>query len=353
MKKLFTLLCIALLAVAAQAAPTVKLYGKAGSYFVNQFYPTQTLQTDADGVIEMKGTALTMGYVYAADEYKLRSVTNRATGEKLAIGADTEGVPRCTINFTSGDGVYEFDVESVPNVKVKQVTFTISATGSNVSLISMISVQTHTTVTPGEEPKEVTVDEGETFQIRSTKEDVYFYSVVVNGKPLQGDGYGTWYYTPEQGDVAVIMTDIPNKKVPVEVTFVGEGCGPEIVKSYTVNGKAIDESVWHPEEGTYEVAMGATVAIELDPTVENLSVTVNGEDVELPAGDKSFDFMTFDEAGYKVVISTEEKGDDNGDDSVEQIGTSGQPEVIYNLQGMKVSNPGKGIFIINGKKVVR
>lgn len=351
-KYLFTLAAICILTFAASAAPTVKLYGTAGSYYVSQFYPTQTLQTDNEGCIEFKGTALTMGYVYASEDYKLVSVTDRATGEAMPLGADSDGKTRCTLSYTGGSGVYEFDVVSVPQASVKQVTFSVSATGQNIGLISMISVQSHTAVTPAADAQEVTVDEGETFQIRSSKEDVYLYSVVVNDEPLQSDGYGTWYYTPRQGDVAVILTDFPNKKVPVKVTLEGENVGVDIVRSFTVNGKTVSSTLWYPEGDTpYTVAMGSTVAIELNSDdYACIAVTLNGEDVPLPAKDKSFDFMTFDEAGYEIVISTVDSKTGIGE--LKQV--DNEDGRIYNMQGIKVGrdNLPAGMYIVNGKLIL-
>jgi hypothetical protein len=32
--------------------------------------------------------------------------------------------------------------------------------------------------------------------------------------------------------------------------------------------------------------------------------------------------------------------------------TDQEPDVYYNLQGQRVGNPGKGIYIKNGKKVI-
>lgn len=349
---ILSLVAICLSSIAASAAPTVKLYGTPGSYYVSQFYPTQTLETDASGCIEFSGTALTMGYVYASEGYKLMSVTNRATGEAMPLGSNTDDVTRCTLSYTSGEGVYEFDVVSIPLAQVKQISFTISATGKNIGLISMISVQSHSEVTPTATAQEVTVDEGETFQIRSTKEDVYLYSVVVNDQPLQSDGYGTWYYTPNDGDVAVIMTDFPSKKVPVSVKFEGDNVGIDIVRSFTVNGKEVSSSIWYPEGDTpYTVAMGSTVAIELNSEdYEYIAVTLNGEDVPLPSGDKNFDFMTFDENGYEIIIST--KGTESGIDEV--VLDRNADDCIYNLQGIKVSgdNLPAGLYILNGKLIL-
>ena len=47
---------------------------------------------------------------------------------------------------------------------------------------------------------------------------------------------------------------------------------------------------------------------------------------------------------------------ENGEDDTTEIDNLGirnhQPEIIYDLQGRRVENPTKGIYIVNGRKVV-
>ena len=45
-------------------------------------------------------------------------------------------------------------------------------------------------------------------------------------------------------------------------------------------------------------------------------------------------------------------GESTGIDEVNRVVES-KEEIIYDLQGRRVKNPSKGIYIINGKKVVR
>ena len=39
--------------------------------------------------------------------------------------------------------------------------------------------------------------------------------------------------------------------------------------------------------------------------------------------------------------------------SIDEINAKNGVDVIYNMQGVRVQNPGKGLYIINGKKVVK
>jgi hypothetical protein len=43
----------------------------------------------------------------------------------------------------------------------------------------------------------------------------------------------------------------------------------------------------------------------------------------------------------------------DGTVGIQSVKATDGKEVIYNLQGVRVNNPGKGIYIINGKKVIK
>ena len=42
-----------------------------------------------------------------------------------------------------------------------------------------------------------------------------------------------------------------------------------------------------------------------------------------------------------------------GTTGIQTVKATDGKEVIYNLQGVRLNNPGKGIYIINGKKVIK
>ena len=41
-----------------------------------------------------------------------------------------------------------------------------------------------------------------------------------------------------------------------------------------------------------------------------------------------------------------------GINNIDNNGVAGEKDVYYNLQGVRVANPGKGVYIKNGKKVL-
>ena len=52
----------------------------------------------------------------------------------------------------------------------------------------------------------------------------------------------------------------------------------------------------------------------------------------------------------KGAYSTPEKGDATGIDTI--VG-QGEKDVFYDLSGRRVANPEKGIYVVNGKKVLK
>lgn len=356
LKFYFTLMAMVLVSMAANAAVTVKLYGAPDSYYVKQMYPTNTLTPDADGFLEFKGMAMTYGTIYAAEGYKLVSVVDRATGEEKNLQLDDNGVLRCYLAYPSGSQTVEFDVTAVKTEEVKTITFTISGEGKDVSKISMISLRTHTGVSVSTTPKEVTVEEGDKFQIRPSVEGVYFYQVQVNEVPLVGDGYSTWYYTPQDGDDVVIFTEFPDQEVPVVVMLVGEDMDTDVVKSYTIDGAEIPVSSWYltdeqfEEQEYFTVRYGKFLLITLNTDdYTDFDIQVNGETYPFQKADPIIDIMISDERGYGIYIDAKKTSV-----GVDTIGASANADTrIFNLQGIEVTgnNLPKGIYIKGGKLV--
>lgn len=353
---LFTLMVVAFVSMAANAAVTVQLYGTPGSYFVNQMYPTQTLTPDADGFLQFKGAAMTYGRIYAAEGYKLIGVTNRETGADVNITTDSDGVRCCYVGYSTGNQTVQLNVTSVAESEVPEIKFTISAEGSNVDKISMISTRTHTGVKVSTTPTTVTVEKGDRFQIRPTVENTYFYQLQVNGVPQPGDGYSTWYYTPADGDVVVILTDFPDQEVPFVVLLTGEDMDLDVVKSFEIDGVKISPEVWYVDEEKFEnedyfcVRYGKFVTITLNTTdYSNFDIQINGKPYALQYGDPIIDIMVTEETGYGIYIDAQKTS--VGVNSISQEMTSDSR--IFNLQGMEVkaSNLPSGIYIKGGKLV--
>lgn len=345
---IFTLLAALLVSFTAAAAPVINLYGEPDSYYVNQMYPTATLTPDAEGYVKLQGNFMSYGFVYAAEGWTLISVTDRSTGAELSLSADTNGVARCMLSKNAG-GPYDYDIKCVKDENVQKITFTAYGTGDEISNISMISTVTHTGISLSDTPQEFTVNEGDKFQIRGAAAGKNIFGVWVNGDPLAGDGYGTWYYTPAEGDVLVVQSTAPNQEVPVGV-MLGEGVGTNVISEFLVGSTVIPASTWYPEDedDRMGVKMGSMVSIQLNKRdYKNFSVTINGEDVALSV-DADFNFMVFSETGYLVTIDAEAV-----EVSVNSVDAEMEDCRIFNLQGIEVKseNLPAGLYIRNGKLI--
>ena len=69
-------------------------------------------------------------------------------------------------------------------------------------------------------------------------------------------------------------------------------------------------------------------------------------------GNKAFLVLTDAEAQAKGFILTFEDGSTTGIETVETSKGNIEDGVYYDLQGRRVENPTRGIYIVNGKKVV-
>ena len=80
------------------------------------------------------------------------------------------------------------------------------------------------------------------------------------------------------------------------------------------------------------------------PTTSDLSVTVH----------KAYLQLSSVPAGAKLVIGFED-GSDDGTTLIEDVLIGGEvnnDDPVYDLQGRRVNNPTKGIYVVNGKKIV-
>ena len=69
-------------------------------------------------------------------------------------------------------------------------------------------------------------------------------------------------------------------------------------------------------------------------------------------GNKAFLVLTSTEAQAKSFVLEFEDGGTTGIETIENSKNSTDDGVYYDLQGRRVENPTRGIYIVNGKKVV-
>lgn len=100
---------------------------------------------------------------------------------------------------------------------------------------------------------------------------------------------------------------------------------PDNIRAFNINDKDLNNPI-----GFYKVRKGVTTV----------------------PGNKAFLVLTDAEAQAKGFILTFEDGSTTGIETVETSKGSIEDGVYYDLQGRRVENPTRGIYIVNGKKVV-
>lgn len=85
--------------------------------------------------------------------------------------------------------------------------------------------------------------------------------------------------------------------------------------------------------------------------VDSYTVIYNGKDITDRVENRTRSFVVYGlQSAANLTITTQ--GHDSGVESIGAKGPESENAVIYNLHGQRVTNPGPGIYIVNGKKVV-
>ncbi len=102
------------------------------------------------------------------------------------------------------------------------------------------------------------------------------------------------------------------------------------------------------EEG---VALGKNRCYLQIPKVRPASSSRGGDASQISADLNSYGIGTSETIGIQLLGST--GGNGEGTTNIrESVNTVGEPDVYYNLNGQRVDNPTKGLYIQNGKKVI-
>ena len=137
-------------------------------------------------------------------------------------------------------------------------------------------------------------------------------------------------------------------------TVDGVDINPEdepIVSFGFTTGKG-SKAVYHPADfvGTY---VADTTVPENDLFISNNKFYYSAGATNMKAFRAYFEFddvlTALDEAGARIMMFD---GDATGISEMKRL-RNGENEIFYDLQGRKVVNPGKGLYINNGRKVVK
>ncbi|MBR1415483.1 MAG: Ig-like domain-containing protein [Prevotella sp.] len=244
------------------------------------------------------------------------------TGEGFYTRSDDDGIEKEALNEGVGRAIYQATEDGMIGFELVK--------GNAVKKITIYD-------TAAEEPEVVTFDF-----------NAYEGPVSTNDSN-DGDINGAYYDTV--GDVTLVVTGATaDAKTPNR--FWGTNKGPQL-RMYSAyfalvaaDGKAIvkvviNQGKWNAGN-TFNGVASATSEWEGNSQDVEVSIAGNTQmnSIEVTLADANDDTTSFDLDNPTLGISTIEpqRADSN---------------VIYNLQGQQVKNAQKGLFIINGKKVVR
>jgi len=166
------------------------------------------------------------------------------------------------------------------------------------------------------------------------------YHIRMSSVDVNGVGNHNYGYVPAY--TGVLLKALDSETTPSDFYYaIGEDDAQDykitnnIMHGVTVNPRnagaaTVDEVIYVMQGGIFKKAMASTVSIP----VHKAYATIEG----MPAGSKvEFSFSDDNTTNAIVTIDAEEKNADNA---------------YYNLNGQRVTNPQRGIFIKGGRKVI-
>ncbi len=193
--------------------------------------------------------------------------------------------------------------------------------------------------------------------------DVKAYTIEgVNAKNVQGYYFAKVKELARQGDVVPAQTGVVlecNSTNPADNQLLPQG--DETIQTSdnrlcgTFFGAAINGVTVKDGTGTeYNVTHDNVRAFNLNTadTRNPIGFYKVKNDVANIPGNKAFLVLTSTEAQAKGFVLEFEDGETTGIETIEGTKQNTEDGVYYDLQGRRVENPTRGVYIVNGKKVV-
>ncbi len=294
-----------------------------------------------------------------------RAWTHTATGTSIYLSAGqhyTAGTPK-TFTVTKGTSNY-LEVTAPTDFNLSKITVTISGTNYKIGSVStgasLSTSGTTQTVTFSSDLNSVQCKATSDYQIRATsivveaeKTEAYCTSIVETAT-VTAAGYAT-YVTKNNVEFAVgdaytvsisgnkaVLNEVTRVQAGTAVVLKGEGTKTATVLTETPDAvdndlKVSDGSVAGDGSTIYVLAEKKSgVGFYL---LKNGVTIPDGKAYLVVAGDSAREFIGFED-GETTAISEVRglKSDVRGE--------------FYNLNGQRVAQPSKGLYIVNGKKVM-
>ncbi len=169
----------------------------------------------------------------------------------------------------------------------------------------------------------------------------------------------TPYYASEVGLGSVTLTSIEDKTTWKYQGYILKG----MPGSYTIPVVESDDDATYPSSTNYLKATEEYERTLPQEGEENKYIYIFAKDGE----DIGFYYLNgknYTLAAHRAYLLTESdirpasgarvalNFDDGDPTAVVSVGESKQDNVYYNLNGMRVTNPSKGVYVVNGKKVI-
>ena len=270
-------------------------------------------------------------YFYTGSGY-LYAVSNSSNHLKTEAMPDNNGNARATISITSGNAAITFKGSATHNLmRYNSDSDLFSCYDSGQKDIQIY--------------KEVTHDEPVT--ISSAK-----YATLCSDKALDFSGTNITAYTATDGATKVTLNEIASGKVPANTPVVlhnADTDGTPVDVPVIASADAVGENdlaVVTDEGGKVGVAnmfvLSKPTGKEVGFYAWEVDVTLNKGKVYLQGktsyGSRSFLGFDDETTGIEAVdVNTE---------------SANVAREYYNLNGQRVANPSKGLYIVNGKKVI-
>ena len=168
------------------------------------------------------------------------------------------------------------------------------------------------------------------------------------GYPAALDLTGIEAYTATVSGDEVVLTSVKGKKIPANTGIILEGSGDVTIPLTTASTDEIGTNNLHVSDGTVK-GDGSTIYVLANGSKGVGFYKLQNDDGDtVPAG-KAYLKIVGGAAQARAFL-----GFGNGTTGIDNLTPvlSNGEEVYYDLQGRRVAQPTKGLYIVNGKKVI-
>ena len=298
--------------------------------------------------------------VSSVDYEKKPSSYNLFSGEKEITWSSEQGLSSAPFAGVRAGDLLKIEISAVSGVAWgDDVQLRSSSWGGDETILKSDKAYSATTVTFEFDDDLVTAAKTNGLYIRGnsftmTSVDIV-YAPTVNisaGYATLGfdeslDLTGIEAYTAAVSGDKVVLTSVKGKKIPAGTGIILKGSGnvtipltTETPDNITGNDLLVsDGTVTGDKNGTIYVLANGDDGVGFYPVVDGSAITAGKA------------YLKVDDGAARQFIGF---GDDNGATGIDSLtpALSKGEEVYYDLQGRRVAQPTKGLYIVNGKKVV-